>query len=102
MEFFFLFAIAVVALIVAIRSFNQAAALRTRIEALETAARTMTAAPGATPPPLPRQEPPRAAPAAAENVSTTTEAAPPIAPEPIPRVGPAIALEVEQATGLPP
>ena len=43
LEFFFPFAVAVVALIVAIRSFNQAAELRARIEALEAAARTMTA-----------------------------------------------------------
>ncbi|MFO1107941.1 MAG: DUF2339 domain-containing protein [Bradyrhizobium sp.] len=82
MEFFFPFAVAVVALIVAVRSFNQTAALRTRIEALETAARTMTAAPAAVPPPLPQQLSPWATPAARETVSTTTEAAPPIAPEP--------------------
>jgi uncharacterized membrane protein len=102
MELFFPFAIAVVALVVAIRSFNQASELRMRIEALESAARTMAATPSAAPPPLPQQEPPRAAPATAETVSTTTEAAPPIAPGPIPRVGPAMAPEVEQATGLPP
>jgi uncharacterized membrane protein len=87
--FFFSFAVAVVALIVAIRSLNQASKLRARIETLEAAARTMTAASGAVPPPLPWQEPPRPAPGA-EAVSTTAEAAPPIAPEPIPQVGPAM------------
>src|SRR5215510_8225729 len=83
--FFFSFAVAVVALIVAIRSLSQASRLRARIETLEAAARATAAAPGAAPPPLPRQEPPRPAPAA-----TTTEAAPPIAPEPVPQVGPAM------------
>jgi uncharacterized membrane protein len=78
LEFFFPFAVAIVALIIAVRSFNQTSELRARIEALE-AARTM-AAPAAAPPPLPREEP-RPAPAAAETVSTTTETAPPIAPE---------------------
>src|SRR5215470_8434342 len=87
--FFFSFAVAVVALIVAIRSLNQASRLRARIETLEAAARPTAAAPGAAPPPLPRQEPPRPAPAA-ETASTTTEAAPPIAPEPVPKVGPAM------------
>lgn len=76
MEFFFPFAVAVVALIVAVRAFNQAAALRARIEALETAAQTMAPrAVVAAPPPLPRQEVP--GPAAAPAAS-----APPLAPEP--------------------
>ena len=87
MEFFFPFAVAVVALIVAIRSFNQASALRLRIEALEAASRGMTA-PAAVPPPLPPLEPPQAAPAAAETISTATESAPPIAPEPAPQLAP--------------
>ena len=87
MEFFFPFAVAVVALIVAIRSFNQASALRLRIEALESASRGMTA-PAAVPPPLPPLEPPQAAPAAAETISTATESAPPIAPEPAPQLAP--------------
>ena len=100
MEFLFPFAIAVVALIVAVRSLNRASELRMRIEALESAARSMAAAPATAPPPLP-QEPPQPAAAPSETVSTTSEAAPPIAPEPIPRVGPAMALD-EQATGLPP
>jgi uncharacterized membrane protein len=92
MDFFFLsFAVAVIALIVAVRSFNKASELRLRVEALETAARRMTAAAAAAPPPLPQQAPPAAAPAATETVSTTTEAAPSIAPEPIPQVGPAMA-----------
>ncbi|MBI5320825.1 DUF2339 domain-containing protein [Bradyrhizobium sp.] len=94
LELFFPFVVAVVALIVAIRSFNQISELRRRIEALE-AGRTM-AAPAAMPPPLPQREPPQAASAAAETVSATTEAAPPIAPEPVPQAaaqapGPAIA-----------
>src|ERR1700752_15582 len=89
LEYFFPFAIAVVALIGAVRSFNQVSELRERIAALE-AARTM-AAPGVAPPPLPQQEPPRAAPAAAETVATTTEAAPPIAPEAGPQPASAIA-----------
>jgi uncharacterized membrane protein len=100
LEVFFPFAIAVVALIVAVRSFNQVSELRARIAALE-ATRTM-AAPAVVPPPLPQQELPRAASGAAETVSTTTEAAPPIAPEPIPQVGPAMAPGVEPATGFPP
>ena len=62
LEVFFPFALAVAALIVAIRSFNQVSELRTRIETLE-AARTMTA-PTTAPPPLPQQEPLRPAPAA--------------------------------------
>jgi len=87
MEFFFPFAVAIVALIVAIRSFNQASALRLRIEALEAASRGMTA-PVAAPPPLPPQEAPQAAPVAAETISTAAEAAPPIAPEPAPQATP--------------
>src|SRR5690349_12473633 len=101
MEFFFPFAIAIVALIVAIRAFNHASELRLRIEALESAART-TAARAAAPPPLPPQAPPKPAAAPTETVSTTTETTPPIAPEPVPRVGPAMAHEAEQATGLAP
>ncbi|HXI08954.1 MAG: DUF2339 domain-containing protein [Bradyrhizobium sp.] len=85
LEVFFPFAVAVVALIVAIRSFNQTAQLRARIEALE-AARTM-APPVVAPPPLP----PRPAPTATETVSTTTEAVPPLAPEPTPQPAPAMA-----------
>lgn len=83
MEFFFPFAVAVVALIIAIRSFNQASALRSRVEALEAASGGMTA-PVPMPPPLPQQ----AAPAAPQTISTTTEAAPPIAPEPPPQPAP--------------
>jgi uncharacterized membrane protein len=92
LEFFFPIALAVVALIVAIRSFNQASELRMRIEALEAAARSMPARPVAAPPPLPPQESPRPAAAPVESVSTTTETAPPIAPEPVPQAVPAMSL----------
>ena len=92
LEFFFPFALAVVALIVAIRAFNQASELRMRIEALEAAARSMPARPVAAPPPLPPQESPRPAAAPVESVSTTTETAPPIAPEAVPQAVPAMSL----------
>jgi uncharacterized membrane protein len=85
LELLFPFALAVVALIVAIRSFNQTSELRSRIEALEAAARSMPARPVAAPPPLPQQEPARPAAAPSETVSTTTETAPPIAPGPTPQ-----------------
>jgi uncharacterized membrane protein len=98
-EFFFPFAVAVAALVVAIRSFNQSAALRERVEALETAARTMAARAAAAPPPLPREAPLRPAAAPAETVSTTSETAPPIAPEPAPQ---AAARPVEPAMAPPP
>lgn len=98
-EFFFPFAVAVVALVVAIRSFNQSAALRERVDALEVMVARAAVTP---PPPLPREEPSRPAAAPSETVSTTSEAAPSIAPEPIPRVGPSMALDSEPATGLPP
>ena len=92
LEFFFPFAIAVVALIVAVRSFNQASELRARIEALEAAARAMPARPVVAPPPLPPQAVPRPAAAPVESVSTTTETAPPIAPEPVPQGASAMSL----------
>src|SRR5262245_2305070 len=92
LEFFFPIALAVVALIVAIRSFNQASELRMRIEALEAAARSMPARPVPAPPPLPPQEPARPAAAPVESVSATTETAPPIAPEPVPQAVPAMSL----------
>src|SRR6185369_15774903 len=92
LEFFFPFALAVVALIVAIRAFNQASELRMRIAALEAAARSMPSRPVAAPPPLPQQEPTRPAAAPVESVSATTETAPPIAPEPVPQAVPAMSL----------
>lgn len=93
LEYLFPFALAVTALIVAVRSLNQTTELRARIEALEAAQQAM-AAPAAMPPPLPPQEQPLAAPAPAETVSTTTEAAPPIAPEPVPQSEPATGPEI--------
>jgi len=73
---FFPFAVAIVALIVAIRAFNQTTALRERVYALERAA-DRPAAP-ATPPPIPTVVP--QATAAPESISSAPEA-PPIAPE---------------------
>ncbi|MEZ5822554.1 MAG: DUF2339 domain-containing protein [Bradyrhizobium sp.] len=89
-EFVVALVVAVVALIVAIRSQNQVSRLRERIEVLE-AARQAMAAPAVIPPPLPVQEPSPAAPAPSETVSAPTEASPPIAPEPTPSLAPDLA-----------
>src|SRR5436305_4481767 len=78
---FFALAVAVVALIVAIKAINQVALLRARLELFETL-RQAAAAASAAPPPLPRHEAP-AAPSITEEIRTeTVDAAPPIQPEP--------------------
>ena len=85
----FALAVAVVALIVAVKAFNQVSLLRARLEMLEAAPRT-AAAP--TPPPLPPRAAPAAAPVREEVRTETTEAAPPIqpaAPPPLPPEMPA-------------
>jgi uncharacterized membrane protein len=80
--------VAVAALIVAIKALNQVAALRKRLEALETSPRTATAAAPAAPPPLPRYEAP-AAPSVAEEIRTEkVDAVPPIQPESAPPAPP--------------
>src|SRR5436190_2705581 len=82
MLYFFPFAVAIVALIVAIRAFNQTSALRQRVYALERGAER-PAAP-ATPPPILADAPRAAAAPPAETAPTATEA-PPITPEPEPQ-----------------
>ena len=78
---FFALAVAVVALIVAIKAINQVALLRARLELFETLRQAAAATPAA-PPPLPRHEAP-AAPSITEEIRTeTVDAAPPIQPEP--------------------
>ena len=78
---FFALAVAVVALIVAIKAINQVALLRARLELFETLRQAAAATP-AVPPPLPRHEAP-AAPSITEEIRTeTVDAAPPIQPEP--------------------
>jgi uncharacterized membrane protein len=78
---FFSLAVAVVALIVATKAFNQVGLLRARLESLEASPRTAAAAAPA-PPPLPQYEAP-AAPSVTEEIRTeTADAAPPIQPEP--------------------
>jgi uncharacterized membrane protein len=93
MEFFFPFAIAVVALIVAIRAFNQASALRERVYALERA--TDRPATSAAPPPIPTTAQATAAPQA-EAASAATEA-PSITPEPEPQSGTAMPPPISPA-----
>src|SRR5436190_5298360 len=74
-------AVAVVALIDAIKAINLVALLRARLEPVETL-RQAAAAASAAPPPLPRHEAP-AAPSITEEIRTeTVDAAPPIQPEP--------------------
>jgi len=78
---FFALAVAVVALIVAIKAFNQVGLLRARLDALQ--------APAVAPPPIPAYESPIAPPTAAETpTDTTTAASPPIPPEPAPQAAP--------------
>jgi uncharacterized membrane protein len=80
------FFVAVAALIVAIRALNRVAALRTRLEALESSPRA--AAAQAAPPPLPQYEPP-VAPSVTEEIRTeTADAAPPLQPEPAAQAAP--------------
>jgi hypothetical protein len=84
---FFSLVIALVALILAFKAFNQAAALRARLDVMERQA--SAAAPQPVPPPLIAHEAP-IAPAAASEIRTETAdeaAAPPIqpaAPPPLP------------------
>ena len=78
------FFVAVAALIVAIRALNQVAALRARLEALETSPRA--AAAPVVPPPIPTGEFPIAPPIAiAEAATGMREASPPVQPEPTPQ-----------------
>src|SRR5712672_561889 len=78
---FFALAVAVVALIVAIKAFNQVGLLRARLDALQ--------APAVAPPPIPAYESPIAPPTAAETpTGTTTASSPPIQPEPAPQAAP--------------
>jgi uncharacterized membrane protein len=80
---FFAFVIALVALVIANKAFNQVAALRARLDALEAMpVATITAAP----PPLPPQEAPIAPSASDQTRIETTEAeAPPIQPDVTPQ-----------------
>ncbi|MBR1120313.1 DUF2339 domain-containing protein [Bradyrhizobium lablabi] len=84
---FFALAVAVVALIVATKAFNQVALLRTRLEALEASPRAVVVP--AAPPPLPPREAPAAPPIPEEVRVETTEAPPPLQPEPTPAPQPA-------------
>src|SRR3954463_11860739 len=78
---FLALAVAVVALIIAIKAFNQIAMLRARLDALP--------APAVAPPPIPAYESPIAPPTAAEApTDTTTASSPPIQPEPAPLAAP--------------
>ena len=87
---FFSLVIAIVAFIFARKAFNQAAALRARLDLMETVASSATAA-GPTPPPLPAQEAP-IAPSASDQIriETTEEESPPpgqpVAPPPMPDI----------------
>jgi uncharacterized membrane protein len=86
---FFSLVIAIAAFIFARKAFNQTAALRARLDLMETAA--SSAATRAMPPPLPAQEAPDAPVAASESQTETIEpAAPPpispVAPPPIPDI----------------
>jgi uncharacterized membrane protein len=75
---FLALAVAVVALIIAIKAFNQIAMLRARLDALQ--------APAVAPPPIPPYESLITPPTAAEAPSdTTTASSPPIQPEPAPQ-----------------
>jgi uncharacterized membrane protein len=77
---FFSLLVALVAFVLAFKAFNQAAALRARLDVMERLA-TSAAASQPVPPPLAAQAP--ATPAAASEIrtETTDEAAPPIQPE---------------------
>src|SRR3954453_21446351 len=78
---FLALAVAVVALIIAIKAFNQIAMLRARLDALPASA--------VAPPPIPAYESPIAPPTAAEApTDTTTASSPPIQPEPAPQAAP--------------
>ena len=87
---FFSLVIAIVAFIFARKAFNQAAALRARLDLMETVASSATAA-GPTPPPLPAQEAP-IAPSASDQIrieTTEEESSPPgqpVAPPPMPDI----------------
>jgi uncharacterized membrane protein len=78
---FLALAVAVVALIIAIKAFNQIAMLRARLDALH--------APAVAPPPIRSYQSPIAPPAAAETpTDTSTATSPPIQPEPAPQAAP--------------
>jgi uncharacterized membrane protein len=87
---FFSLVIAIVAFIFARKAFNQTAALRARLDMMETVASSAAAA-RAMPPPLPAQEAP-IAPSAADQIriETTEEPSPPtgqpVAPPPMPDI----------------
>ena len=86
---FFSLVIAIVAFIFARKAFNQTAALRARLDVMETAASSATAA-RPMPPPLPAQEAP-IAPSAADQIriETTEQESPPsqpVAPPPMPDI----------------
>src|SRR5712672_1618023 len=87
---FFSLVIAIVAFIFARKAFNQTAALRARLDVMETLASSATAA-RPMPPPLPAQEAP-IAPSAADQIriETTEEESPPpsqpMAPSPMPDI----------------
>src|SRR5882762_6737943 len=87
---FFSLVIAIVAFIFARKAFNQTAALRARLDVMETLASSATAA-RPMPPPLPAQEAP-IAPSAADQIriETTEEESPPpsqpVAPPPMPDI----------------
>src|SRR5882762_7485483 len=87
---FFSLVIAIVAFIFARKAFNQTAALRARLDVMETLASSATAA-RPMPPPLPAQEAP-IAPSAADQIriETTEEESPPpsqpVAPSPMPDI----------------
>jgi len=85
--------IAIVALIVARKTFNQAALLRARLDAIENAA-SAAAAPRQAPPPLGAREEPLA-PSSADTIRTepAAEAPPPLQPAPAP-AKPAIPVSV--------
>jgi uncharacterized membrane protein len=86
---FFSLVIAIVAFIFARKAFNQTAALRARLDLMESLA-SSAAATRAVPPPLPFEEAPVAPSAASESKTETIDQAappaPPVAPPPIPDV----------------
>jgi uncharacterized membrane protein len=87
---FFSLVIAIAAFIFARKAFNQTAALRARLDLMESLA-SSAAATGPVPPPLPAQEAPVAPSAASESKTETIAQAapppiPPVAPPPIPDV----------------
>src|SRR5881227_1800977 len=80
---FFALAVAVVALIVAIKAFNQVDMLRARLDALQAPAAAVV------PPPIPTDKFPIAPPiTTAETATGMREASPPIQPEPAPQAAP--------------